>query len=656
MALPVELLAGLPPELAAAAAGGMGLDPALPQATLEAFDPGSPESPSVVAPEEGPTISLSPAQDPETRSKVIQILQGYTSESELARRTGMNPRDQVWELNWNLYWNRFDFAGKESWQAQYPLPEAAVYVDRFAAAMQQVMIQAGDGWFVVDDPLDLPGHLEAMVKRIMDLFLGRCSRNKVGHEVGFPAVFQDLAKSGALMAMCASVTWQDGLRIEPVDPREVFLDMTGRGLYRRRRYKIDRHRLDEMKGLRHPDGSPVYDVEAIEKLSASDDSWQVHEKEVSTGTSQQESATRTPIVLDEFLCTLIDNDGRVLGKNQLCVLANGNELIRGPEENPFWHKRDWIVFAPLIPVPFAPYGKSYLENFAPLVSAFVELTNLIFDATFTQAMNVRVANPHLLQDPTTLDEGVHPGKTFIARDEDVDPRKIIATMDLGEIEPRVIDVWTGIKQELKEGANQSEVTLGQLPVQASTTATAVSESSQNASTIVNAMALNTEQNFLDPMLDLSWMTILQHLDPQTDPSIARELGPEMAAMLTARRLEFRDRKFRFRSRGISGTIERARRVRQLLAALQVIGQNDVLLQAFLQKYDPNRVIEEILRGMQVDPATIERVATMGGALPPPPSPMMPAGMIEGSMPAGARPGVSLAPDGGAHEGPPGGVS
>lgn len=641
MTIAPEILADVAPALAAAV-HPEGIAP---------FDPASPEPIDVVAPQEGPSF-VSEADSigldrEELRRTVVRILQGYVAESELARQTGLNPREQAWEKNWNLYWNRFDWSAKAAWQAQYPLPEAAIYVDRFAAAMQQVMIQAGDGWFTVDDPLDDPGHVSDLVKRIMALFLGRCSRNRVGHEVGFPAVFHDLAKSGALMAMCASVTWQDGLRIEPVDPREVFLDETGRGLYRRRRFEVDRHRLDEMKGLLHPDGTSVYDVEAIDRLSAWCDSQIAHDREVSSGTSQQGSSTRQPILLDEFLCTLIDNDGRVIGKNQLCVMANGIELIRGPEENPFWHKRDWIVFAPLISVPFAPYGKSYLENFAPLVEAFVELTNLIFDAAFTQSMNARVANPHLLQDPTTLDEGVHPAKTFIARDEDVDPRHVIATMDLGEIEPRVIDVWAGMKQELKEGASQSEVTLGQLPSKASTTATAVSESSQNASAVVSSIAVATEQNLIEPLLELAWMTTLQHVDPETDPSVARELGPEMAAMLAARRAEFRDRKFRFRCRGISGTIERSRRVRQLLAALQVIGQNDVLLQAFLSRYDPNRVIEEILRGMQVDPTTIERKG------PAPPIMASPAG---GGMPPGARPAVSLAPDGGAHEGPPGGVA
>lgn len=648
MSIAPELLATLPPELAAAAESA-GLEPATVPQEIAPFDPASPESISVVAPVEGPDAGApeSAAADREAlRRTVVRILQGYISDSEIARRTGLNPRDEVWERNWHLYWNRFDWSHKAEWQAQYPLPEAAIYVDRFAAAMQQVMIQAGDGWFTVDDPLDEGGHVSELVKKIMALFLGRCSRNRVGHEVGFPAAFHDLAKSGALMAMCASVTWQDGLRIEPVDPREIFLDQTGRGLYRRRRYEVDRHRIDEMKGMLHADGTPVYDAEAIERLGAWCDSQTAYDKEVSSGTSQQSTEGRKPILLDEFLCTLIDQDGRVIGKNQLCVLANGVELIRGPEDNPFWHQRDWIVFAPLISVPFAPYGKSYLENFAPLVSAFVELTNLIFDATFTQAMNARVANPHLLQDPTTLDEGVHPAKTFLLKDEDVDPRRVIATMDLGEIEPRVIDVWSGMKQELKEGASQSEITLGQLPSKASTTATAVSESSQNASAIVSAIAVNTEQNLIDPILDLSWMTILQHVDPLADPSVARELGAEMADMIAARRAEFRDRKFRFRSRGISGTVERARRVRQLLAALQVIAQNDILLQAFLQRYDPNRVIEEILRGMQVDPTTIERKG---------PGPAMaPAGAS--GMPPGARPAVSLAPDGGAHEGPPAGIA
>ena len=43
----------------------------------------------------------------------------------------------------------------------------------------------------------------------------------------------------------------------------------------------------------------------------------------------------------------------MFGSKQLCIVANENFLIRGPETNPFMHDRDWIVFSPAISVPLS---------------------------------------------------------------------------------------------------------------------------------------------------------------------------------------------------------------------------------------------------------------------------------------------------------------
>ncbi len=42
--------------------------------------------------------------------EIVDILNGYRLEADLARRSGPNGRDAVWKANVELYWNQFDFS------------------------------------------------------------------------------------------------------------------------------------------------------------------------------------------------------------------------------------------------------------------------------------------------------------------------------------------------------------------------------------------------------------------------------------------------------------------------------------------------------------------------------------------------------------------
>ena len=64
---------------------------------------------------------------------------GYKREAVTNRSTGMNPRDDKWRDNMDLYWNRVDFSTKAEWQSKNVMPEVPSYVDRFAAALKEAM-------------------------------------------------------------------------------------------------------------------------------------------------------------------------------------------------------------------------------------------------------------------------------------------------------------------------------------------------------------------------------------------------------------------------------------------------------------------------------------------------------------------------------------
>ena len=325
---------------------------------------------------------------------VVGMLMGYKTEAEEARKTGPDARDAVWDSNVDLYWGRFNFAEKAEWQSREVMPEAAVFVDRWAAAMAEALTTA-DEWFTVSFPGDKEGDLTSAIMRFMKATLDRCGRTSLGQVIGFPAVFEEQMKLGALMAACSTVTWKKGgtgkgyVAVEVFDPRSLWLDPKGRGLYRIRRTEIDLHDLVKLAKMQDGAGKAIYNLTEINALVAQVSEEQQKNLVASTGHGQEVSSLRKPIILHEFLATIIDPEGKLVSENQLCVVANDTKLIRGPETNPFWHKRDWLLYTPLITVPMAPYGKSYIENWGGVAKAFVEMTNLILDAGRSAAMTAR---------------------------------------------------------------------------------------------------------------------------------------------------------------------------------------------------------------------------------------------------------------------------
>lgn len=540
-----------------------------------------------------------PDHDP---AEIVNILAHYKEEAENARQSGPNPRDQVWRDNWDRYWGRYDFSKKAAWQAKFVMPEVPQFVDRWAAAMREALTQAGQWWSVID-PADTESDLIPHVEKFMRMLLSRAGRTADGHIADFTVVFEDQMKLGALMACCAAVTWQEGqdggwAAVESVDPRTYWTDPKGRNLYRRRRLEVDKHQLMRMAKQTDGNGEPIYDMDAINQLRTQVDE-EAQERGRRTTGHETERKSGEPIVLDEYLATIVSPEGNVIGENVLAVVANDTHLIRGPEDNPFWHERDWIVFTPMISVPFSAYGRSYAEDWSDPADAFVEMTNLILDGTFTSSMNAFASKPEWLEDPSQLDEGVYPNVNFKLDEGVGDIRDFMRSIELGKLPQEAVTVWQALKQEMREGAKLSEIALGQVPPKGDITATEASLVDKSSSATVRSMAHTIETRFLEPVLTLIFQTGLQHVD-FTDNTVRQELGSETADMLNARKQEFRDRNIHFRVRGISSLVDRQQKLRSLLSFLQTIGSNEILLRAFLQQHDLLALVDELLKLFGVD--------------------------------------------------------
>ena len=553
-------------------------------------------------PTPNPTVTEAPDEGVD-KDEIVSTLEGYRQEAEEARKSGPNPRDDKWEKNLNLYWNRFDFSKKADWQSQEVMPEVPAFVDRFASALKEAMGSGPTAFYTVQDDADPEGDLAPAIKRMTDVWLRRIGRNQVGQLVGFSAVFEEQMKLGALMSTSAMVTWKDdvpGGRVDmaAVDPRYVWLDPTGRNLYRLRKIELDLHDLKRLAGEKDGDGKSIYDEEVVASLTSQvlDDMKQ--EREQLVGHGSEIRSVRKPVVLHEYLATVLDSAGEIVSDRGLHIVANNKFLIRGPEKNPFWHGQDWLLFSPLIPVPLSPYGRSYMEDFTALAETFNKLTNLILDATASSALKAFAANPAMLIDPNQLNEGLSPNKIFLledgARAED-----FIAEIKLGSLDPGAIQIWQAIKNELTEAAIQNEVGLGQFAPKGRTSATEIAATQQNSNAMVRAIAANVEELHLQPALDLIWKTGLQHIS-KDDEQMQKAVGKELFDVLVNDRRKMVERPITFSARGISTMIQKQQKLQKVLFALQTMASNELLLTEFLNRVDPGKLAELILDLLDLD--------------------------------------------------------
>ena len=539
--------------------------------------------------------SVKKGADPD---RTTAILTSYIQEAEQARRSGPNPRDAKWEENLDLYWNRHDFSDKLDWQAKETLAEVPNFVDRFAAALKEALVASPEGFYTVVDPADQEHDLTRAVKRVTDVWLSRCGRNMSGHLLGFDSVFEEQVKQGALTAMCSATVWRDDVpggrvAVEAVDPRNVWLDPTYRGLYRIRKIEIDAHNLAELA-----DRKGGFDKEAIEELQVKLDA-ERYEREQSTGHGQDTGqTTRQPVQLHEVYGTVLESNGEVLARNALTVLANGKSLVLPSRKNPFWHGKDWVVYTPLITVPMSVYGRSYMEDFGCISRAFTHLTNLILDAVYTNSLNVFAFVPEMLRDPSQgLD--VHPGKIFELNTDFGQPKDFMHSLELGGVSRESVEVWQALKNELREAAGLNEIGLGQFAPKGRTSATEVMETQASSSAIIRSVAQTIEGSYLNTVLDLVWKTGLQHAKAD-DRMLKAAAGAELWPALIGQRRELIEHPVTFQARGISTLINRGQMLRNLLQLLQVLASNEMLLQAFMQVADMEALVNRLFELSNID--------------------------------------------------------
>jgi hypothetical protein len=305
------------------------------------------------------------------------------------------------------------------------------------------------------------------------------------------------------------------------------------------------------------------------------------------------------VVIHEYLCDIIDGEGRCRYRNVVCTVVNYRHLVRRCEPNPFLHGKDWMVGAPIITVPLAPYGRAYAENFAQITATFNEMTNLILDGIYSTAMKVYGVVPGYLQDPTQLNDGLAPGTTLRLIEGLSKAEEAFAAMDMGTVDPNAFQVWQLLKKELQEGAAFNDMTLGNSAPKGRTSATEVNTVADNSSSYMRAIANNIETLFLEPLLDLIWKTGIQFLR-KDDEEMQVAIGPQWFKVFMKMKKEFIAFNVTFVCRGITSLLARKQKLQDFLQLLQICAQNPQMSQMLAQTWPPQKMFAYLALLMDVD--------------------------------------------------------
>lgn len=572
---------------------------------------------------------------------IVKLLSGYRTAAENARKSAWGARDDVWKHNVDLYFSRFDFSKKADWQTKQPMPEAATFIERWSAAVRAALLHPG-AWYSVGAPSTNTGQslseLEPAFRKMLGFYLDRCGTSALGQPLGFEAVFEDQTKLAALIASAATVTWEERViagqvkgrvRVDAIDPREVLLDPTYRGVFRGRCYEID---YADLLGMTQADPS-LWDMEAIKGLKSYHDKDTNVDRSGLAGHGVDPGADRKVIKIEEWYARLTDENGEdAYGDKQLVIVANDITVIRGPERNPYTHGMDWVVFAPAIRVPLSVYGKTYVETWGDLADTFVMLTNLIIDAAKMAALNAYAVNKDALDDPNQLADGISPNMTLLTANG-YSVEDLIREVPLGNLSPSAVQVWTAIRQEMREGASTNDLDLGQAVPKGEVTATEINAVQRGSTELLQAIAASLEVGCVDVMLSLIFLTALQHFS-EDDVELKAAIGERYFNMFVANRGDFIRLAPAFRARGISGLIEKRQKLQQMLQVLQLMSTSPQLLQLLTQVIGLKAFIRQIITLIGLDP----------NEFPPEPT-ANPMGAGPGGAPGGSPPRAPTPPTG-----------
>lgn len=554
---------------------------------------------------------------------VIRAITNYRDESETAKRD----RSLQNLENFDTYHLREDFSYKKKGQSKEFLPKVFMAVEQITSFIQQGIADLGSEWYdlEIEPGVTDPKILREDIKKLLDRQLEKAEfyvgiSDSLKHGLLASLMIAKVhgrwvtkpkftAKSGVdkngqrgiTLLKTKDKVWQ--LCIDIISQKDWFPDPTGRNLYCIQESEVDLHEILAMvKSKDNPSG--IYDAEAVAQLTG--DMLDMEKDAIGVRESGQNvtmSSYRHRVQISECWGTIINSKGRVIHENVVCTLARGKWLIQKPTPNPFWHGKWPFIAAPIVRVPHSVWGKALMDGPTKLNRAMNETFNLSLDSGLSAVFGVRQLRSDWLSDPSVVDDGITPGMTLEVSSSCPPGAKVMERVDTGVELQSGLTMYNMINTEHQQASMTNDLRMGILPPR-QVKATEVVESSQAITGMLNGVAKMLETQFINKVLELSWMTCAQHLDDFNQDEVKKILGPQKAAMISQMSREERFAEtvngMTFRVFGITNILNKQKDFRRITSLLQTIASDPILVEEFAKKYDFGNLMEEILKALDID--------------------------------------------------------
>lgn len=556
-------------------------------------------------------------------AELLKIVAAYRTEAQEAKldRLELNRR------NWEMYYGRQDFSHKEEGQSAEVLPKVAEAVEQLCAFIKRGLTQFGD-WFSVDTAPQTPLNGD----QIRRLLMAYCDKIQVAPNkiTNLATVITNATKQGLLEPLIIlkvhgrrvdeAIFLPDGedkrklkrmIRkvwrpvVDIISSEDYLPDPTGRKLYEIVRTECD------LVDVQDKADQGIYDKAAVAKIM--EDYTKDFERDQRTPAQRNQNRSTPPsfrkrVVIEEVYGTLIDNNGNVLYRNGICAIANEKHVIRKPQPNPFWHGRSCIIAVPLIQIPHTVWGRAVFDHASSLNQAMNELFNLMLDGSIAQVWGVRQVRTDWLEDPRQVSNGIPQAATLAIKADAPLNGKVVETVTTGAVPQEAMAMFQLADREFQATSMTNDVRLGNLPPR-QVKATEIVESSTASAIMIDALTADLEKELIDQLLEMMFMNLMQNADDLGADEIVDLIGVDgaftLANMSAAQRFASFCKFTKFKANGISGTLNKVRDFQKLMALMQSVGTNPVMMQAFLERFSPQKVLSFIMKSINLDPSTME---------------------------------------------------
>lgn len=555
----------------------------------------------------------------EADQNILKIVNECRRESEEAKRD----RLRLNRKNWEMYFGRQDWSHKNEGQSTEVLPKTSGAVEQFSSFIKRALTQFGD-WFSCDTPKASPltGH---QARALLKVYLKECMTSP-NQSQQFPTIITNAIKAGLLESLLiikvhgihvnqqvfsaegeklkrtTRKIWKP--RIDLIPSEDYYPDPSGRKLYEIHRVTRD---LVDLKAMAE---AGIYDKAVVAQITEDYD--REHDRDSRSPAQRNQNQTTPPsfrkrVMIDEMWGTIIDLDGKVIQENGMCAIANEKYVIRKPEANPFWHGRSPILAVPLIQVPFSVWGRALYDQASSLNQALNELFNLMLDGGIAEVWGVRQVRTEWLEDPRQVAGGIPQGATLAINSQAPLDGKVVEQVVTGTVPQESMAMFQMADREFQAATLVNDIRLGNLP-ERTTKATEIVEASSNSSAMIDAFSYDIEREFIEPALEMIFLNIMQNANDLAADAVIEAVGTDAAftisRMTAAERFAMFAGSSKFKAFGISGTLSRARDFQKMMAVMQAVGMNPLLMQAFLARFSPEKAIDLIFKSLNIDPDSL----------------------------------------------------